>query len=213
MRAWIIDTSTERGLIAFVENHRVYFAKELPFGYNQSKSLMPELQKACEMLQLTASQIDCIGVGVGPGSYTGIRIGVAVAKALSYAWYVPLIGFCSLEGFIPKEDACFAAIIDAKIGGAYLLKGELVQGKVHYLSQPEVTPLDQLGEKLQNTPILVTPNCQILKGKVESLYPQAAWQWEETAPSAEHIRSIVRAKYEKGEGSFDGSVELLYLRH
>ncbi len=213
MRAWIIETSTERGLITFLEGEMIRFVKELPLGYNQSKSLMTELQQAYQSLNLLPSQFDCIGVGVGPGSYTGIRIGVAVAKTLAYAWQLPLIGFCSLEAFIPRnEEGAFAALIDAKIGGAYFLKGVATEGSIQYVSTPQVCPLDQLGFHLQDTKTLITPYTKTLKEKIDVWYPKACWQWIEASPSAKHMGLLIRAKYQQGEWSRQGHLKLLYLR-
>lgn len=213
MLAWVIETSTERGLLALIEDGKVRFAKELPFGYNQSKHLMPELQQAYQTLQIDSKKLSCIGVGIGPGSYTGIRIGVAVAKTLAYAWQVPLVGFCSLEAFIPSEpNTAFAALIDAKIGGAYVLKGVTHKENVQYTSTPHVCPLEQLGSQLEDVQVLVTPYSKNLKNKMDQIYPTAAWTWSEVAPSAKHIGALVYAKYQRGEMSHNGHLELLYLR-
>jgi tRNA threonylcarbamoyl adenosine modification protein YeaZ len=210
MQALIIETSTERGLIALSEDNQVKAVKELPFGYQQSKFLMSELEQLLK--DQTAHSFDCIGVGVGPGSYTGIRIGASVAKALAYAWKLPLIGFSSLEAFIPKEQGLFAAVFDAKISGVYFLKGLKERQQISYLSEPSISPLAELNLHWQEIEFLVTPYEKNIKSKIHQLYPQASWKWEEVSPNAEQLASRIAEKYRLQEWSLDGRLELLYLR-
>jgi tRNA threonylcarbamoyladenosine biosynthesis protein TsaB len=208
----LIETSTERGVVALFEGTTLLIEKILPFGYNQSQHLMTELQACFSACQMQPKQLDYIGIGVGPGSYTGIRIGVAVAKGIAYACQIPLVGFSSLEGFIPNQAASFAALIDAKIGGAYVLVGKKEGKEVVYHSEPEVCPLEQLEERLKNISVLVTPSQKMIRPKIEKLYPNRQWEWEEREPDVLHLGSLVQQKYQKGEISLDGRMELLYLR-
>lgn len=214
MRALLIETSTERGLIALIENQKVVVSKELPFGYNQSKYLMPELDHIVQSYGLNRHNLDCIAVGIGPGSYTGIRIGVSVAKSLAYAWQLPLIGFSSLLAFIPmdRSDITFAAMIDAKISGAYLLKGQMKHQQVFYEGEPRVCSLDLLQHVLEGVKVLVTPYSQVLSAKLLNLYPHLDWVWEEVPPSAVHLAEIIHQKYQNKDYSLDGRLELMYLR-
>ena len=123
MLTLLIEASTERGMIAILDKENILFHEELPFGYNNSKYLLPTIEKALHVTNLSVKQLSTIAVGIGPGSYTGIRIAAATAKALSYACKIPLVGICTLEGFVPNRDGSFATIIDAKISGTYLIKG------------------------------------------------------------------------------------------
>lgn len=173
----LIETSTERGLIALGSTHHIYFHEELPFGLNQSRHLMPELQRH---LQENASvTMDAIAVGIGPGSYTGMRLGVSVAQALAYSWNIPLVGVYSLCGFVPKITThVFASIIDARISGAYVLKnGD---------KDPQVVPLNQMSEFLGEITHLVTPCAKPLQEKLEIQFGKK-WSFEERAPCAEAL--------------------------
>jgi tRNA threonylcarbamoyl adenosine modification protein YeaZ len=110
----ILETSSEKGCLILAENGTPIAVRHLPAGPALSKSLALEVKA---LLQEKA--VDCVAVGIGPGSYTGIRVGIALAKALSYGWKVPLVGFCSLEAFGPPP-----VVVDAKSGGFYLLLGK-----------------------------------------------------------------------------------------
>lgn len=110
----ILETSSEKGCLVLAKNREPIAFKPLPGGPELSKSL------AIEVKNFLNGQIpDLIAVGTGPGSYTGIRVGAALAKALSYGWKVPLIGFCSLKAFGPGP-----VLVDARMGGFYALIDE-----------------------------------------------------------------------------------------
>lgn len=213
IRFLLIETSTERGLLAGMQDEEILFSEELPFGLNQSRFLMPKLGAILQAHGWKGSELTCIGVGVGPGSYTGIRIGAAVAQALAYTWNIPLIGVPSLDGFIPSQkNVTFAAIIDARIGGAYIRKGYCSESGIQYLSEPLICPLEELGECLADVKVLVSPSSQTLKNKLDHLYPDQAWEWEEKAPSALSLGHSIRLAYRQGLWKQRGHLDLLYLR-
>lgn len=209
----IIETSTEKGLIACIQNQQVVFVKELPCGLNQSKFLMPELEAYLQTYQIKLSNLSFIGVGVGPGSYTGIRVGVAVAQSLAFSWNLPVVGVPSLNGFVPKNfRGSFAALIDARVAGAYVLKGIQTDEGIVYLAEPEVCPLEQLPEYLKEITHLVTPLSQSLQAKLTRLFPHQTWQWEERFPCIEALSKSMEAAYKQGRTSKAGELNLLYLR-
>lgn len=212
MKSLIIETSTERGLVAVANDTRILSSCDLPFGLQNSTFLLPTIQKILSELNLKASDLDLIITGIGPGSYTGIRVGAITAKTFSYSCKKPLVGICTLKGFVPKAKGMFAAIIDAKIGGVYLLKGKRVGDNVEYLSEPFVCPLGELQDHIKDVKTFVTPNSQRLRGLLSELYPGLEWCWEEVAPCAQHFLDLGLTAFREGKYSTDGQLELLYLR-
>lgn len=174
--------------------------------------MLPAIEKGLKEHGVNSQNLAFIAVGIGPGSYTGIRVGAIAAKTLSYAWKLPLIGVCSLESFIPNDDCSFAAIIDAKIGGAYVMKGKKERGAVAFSGQPQVLELEKLNEFLSDVEALITPVSGPLKQKLQQMYPQATWKWEERAPDPMQMLEAAEANFKKGEYTLDGHLELLYLR-
>jgi len=213
MRYLVVDTCTERGIIAYGSHEEVLFETELPFGLNQSKFLMPALQEAFKPFGIPP-EIEAIGVGMGPGSYTGIRIGVALAQALAYGWEVPLIGIPSLQGFFPSvTSAHFAAILDARIGGVYFQKGTKRGDEVHYEQEPRNCPLEEFAGQIAGVTHLVSPCIHSLQAKLGKLFPHAGWIWEERSPSARLLLKHVARKHAKGEEIMPPQhLNLLYLR-
>ncbi len=95
------DTSTDSTALCIGErtNDSVTVLLERDFEAPRASlsRLLPELQEALARAQLVASDIDEVVVGLGPGSFTGVRIGVAMAKGLSHSLGVPLYGVGTLD--------------------------------------------------------------------------------------------------------------------
>lgn len=214
MRILLIDTCTERGIIAYGDASNLIFARELPFGSAQSKYLMPWIEEEFKAYGWPPP-LDLIGVGIGPGSYTGIRLGVSAAQALAYAWKVPLVGVSSFDGFIPsKRGVAYAAIMDARIAGAYVQKGKLDEEGKQSRENPLVVSIDEVGAILNDVRYLVTPNSKGLPKKLCEKYPEAQWDWEEKGPSAEYLMRSIEENYREGKhlATPPQHLELLYLR-
>lgn len=207
MNFLIIDTSTERGVLAYCKNSLVYHSHFLPFGLNQSKTLMTDLQNLVSALPFPL-ELDAIGVTIGPGSYTGIRIGVAVAQSLAYVWKLPLIGVPSLHGFVPTEEGDYSAVIDARIGGVYFLEGKKEKEKIIYKGKPQVISLLEAQELLKNCPCFVTPYAFFLKEKLK-----ITGKWEEQGPSVQALANSLIKQFQKNNMVYPpSSLSLLYLR-
>lgn len=199
--ALLIETATERGLVALVKGSEVIQAIPLPFGLQNSKTLLPTIDFLLKEHSVLPKELSFVGVGVGPGSYTGLRVGVAAAKGIAFACNLPLIAFSSLEAFMPEEPDLFAVMFDAKIGGAYLLeKG----------GTSKVLPLEEI--TLDPGTIVITPQANPLRKKWEKLYPELHLNWVEQGPIPQKIAKIAWEKWEKKEYSPDGEVEIQYLR-
>ncbi|MFI5333967.1 MAG: tRNA (adenosine(37)-N6)-threonylcarbamoyltransferase complex dimerization subunit type 1 TsaB [Chlamydiales bacterium] len=103
MTALLIETSTQDAAIALLEKKDLLTHVPLPGNKELSKLLIPGIQQ----LLRTGKKLDYIAVGIGPGSYTGTRVGVTVAQTLSFALKIPLIGFPS--ALVKEQDLAPAA--------------------------------------------------------------------------------------------------------
>lgn len=213
MHFLLIDTSTERGVIAYGNQNEIIFSKELPFGPSQSKYLLPYLSEALQAYG-DLSLLKGIGVGMGPGSYTGIRLGVSVAQGLAYSWKVPLIGVSSLEGFVPSQPLHkYAAVLDARIGGVYYQTTEIDREGIYHQSSPQVAPLEDMREALKDISHLVTPHAKSLQFKCNESYPDNDWIWEERAPSVPMLLQRIERAYVEGRVKTPPEhLDILYLR-
>ena len=174
----------------------------LPFGIQNSQALFAELDALFKTSGIDRKTLKLIVCGSGPGSYTGMRVAAATAKALSFALKIPLVGVSTLTGLLPSKEGGFAALSDAKISGVYLLKGVREREEVRYLCEPMAVSIPDLAPHLQDVSTLVTLSAS-LHAKVASELP-----WEETHLSAQAMMRQALIKYSQGIAPF----EILYLR-
>jgi len=179
----ILETSGEKSCLILAENDRPIAFIALPGGPSLSKFLALEVKTLLGPLKP-----DLIAVGIGPGSYTGIRVGAALAKGLSYGWKVPLMGFCSLKAFGPAP-----VLVDARSGGFYALLES---------SAEIVHPLDP---RLASLPEIRSPHPELIQKRL-ALGPILT----ETTPSPDLLAKLIWGQFLE-EGA--SPLELNYLSH
>ena len=92
------DTSTPNGRCSFLGSTGTTEEETLLSGdVRISKTLLPQVEQLLSSRNLRADMIQAIGVSIGPGTFTGLRVGLSCAKGLSLGWGCPLYGFSSLE--------------------------------------------------------------------------------------------------------------------
>jgi len=117
-----IETSTNVCSVALSENATCLFSTSNADGMNHAALLSGFIAEALEALKPMNKKLDAIAVSSGPGSYTGLRIGVSTAKGLCYGYGIPLIAVSTLEVLTvqalqlaeDKENALFCPMIDAR---------------------------------------------------------------------------------------------------
>lgn len=113
-----IETATKNCSVSIAKDGETLICKEIAEqGYSHAEKLHVFISEALEAIQLKFSDLTAIAVSQGPGSYTGLRIGVSAAKGLCYALTIPLIAVDTLEilaSAISVEDAVVVPMIDAR---------------------------------------------------------------------------------------------------
>jgi len=139
----LLDTSTDLLVLGlFTRQGEIVASNVLSHANNLSKTLLPSLQVLVETQGCTPRDLCSIAVGIGPGSYTGTRVGVAVAKSLAFALQIPLQGFPSQLAFIPPSvKGEFSFLVPARSGNVFVLQGSLFDKKLrvhpHFFTTPE----------------------------------------------------------------------------
>jgi tRNA threonylcarbamoyladenosine biosynthesis protein TsaB len=117
-----IDTSSETVSIALIEDQTIRAEFFLNTGLNHSRILLPTIQHIYNMAALTIDTTDLFACTVGPGSFTGLRIGVGTIKGMALATNKPIIGVSTLEALasnVQGVSANICPIIDARRGQVY----------------------------------------------------------------------------------------------
>jgi tRNA threonylcarbamoyl adenosine modification protein YeaZ len=120
MLAW--DTCTEDGVIAVSENDAILGGSRFRTVKGHAGWLMPLVDAALKAAAREPRNIDMIAAGIGPGGYTGVKVGVSTAKALALALGVPLIGVPTLDllaAHAPDGRGPVLACMDARQGLVY----------------------------------------------------------------------------------------------
>ena len=112
-----IDTSTPIGSVALIDDDNIVAEHTLNIVQAHSSRLMPAIDTVLKWGEVTPDALDGCAVGIGPGSFTGIRIGVATAKSLCYAVDKPIVGVSTLEAIaynLRWTDGFVCPILDAR---------------------------------------------------------------------------------------------------
>lgn len=111
MKILAIESSAKAASVALVEDGRLLAQNVQHAGLTHSRTLLPMLHSLLDGLGLELADIDKIAVAHGPGSFTGLRIGVATAKGLAYGAEKPLVGVSSLEAMAHQAKHLGAGLI------------------------------------------------------------------------------------------------------
>lgn len=110
-----IETATTVCSVAIAHDGKLLALQEINAGFSHSENLTVFIQKASEEAGIKLNEIDAIAVSKGPGSYTGLRIGVSTAKGLCYAMKKPLIAIPTLQSlagcYLISHDSILATIL------------------------------------------------------------------------------------------------------
>ena len=213
MNALLIETSTEKSGLALYANSQFLFKEYLPTGLQSSQHLLPVLEEKLRTYRFSPTQLDQIICGIGPGSYTGIRVGAITAKTLAFALNKPVMGVSTLKWFIPQQEGKFVVLIDAKIGGVYVIKGSKNKHEIVYESEPSLCPLNELRAYLGDSNWhILSPNLSQVRERIIQELPDLSVTWEETCPNFEHVASLRNSKDLGLIHGTQASLELLYLR-
>ena len=117
-----IDTSTPIGSVALIDGEHIVAEHTLNIVQAHSSRLMPAIDTVLKWGDITAAELDGCAVGTGPGSFTGIRIGIATIKSLCYALDKPIVGVSTLEAIaynLRWNEGLICPILDARRNEVY----------------------------------------------------------------------------------------------
>lgn len=138
MKILAIDTSNQPLSVAVLDDENLLATKTTNVSRNHSVTLMPTIQEILKGCKITVQDIDRFVVAQGPGSYTGLRIGVTAAKVLASTLNKELVGVSSLKvvaaNIFPQEDCLIIPYFDARnqnvFAAAYQWKNGILETKI-----------------------------------------------------------------------------------
>jgi len=146
-----LDTSSRACSCAVFDGAKLVAEGYLNGGLTHSATLTMLVENTLSTARLKFADIDCIAVSAGPGSYTGLRIGLAAAKGMAMGRNIPCIAVSTLMALaynLTMFQGAVCAALDARAGQVYAAMFEAKDGNITRLTEDKAMTLSELGEIL-----------------------------------------------------------------
>ena len=208
-----IETATTNCSVALAKNGKtIALVEDNDKGYSHSERLHVYIQYVIDTSKIKLEDLDAIGVSKGPGSYTGLRIGVSAAKGLCYALDIPLISVLTLEALVKQvnvERGIIVPMLDARrmevYSSIFNFKHNLIRE-----TQAEVLTEDSFKEELYNDTVTFIGS-GVDKSKSIITHKNAKFI-EDRLPSAKEMSMLSYEKYKKSDTENVAYFEPYYLK-
>ena len=163
-----IDTASSVSSVAVASEGKLQAEVTVEAGRTHSETLLSHIEGALSFAGVERSALTGVAVSIGPGSFTGLRIGLATAKAIAYGLGIPLVGVSTLAALalaVPVPDVHTLALMDAQKGNAYAGLYEWRDGSLHEVRPVRVAPLaEAIAEAAdRGKPVLLTGELAVKK--------------------------------------------------
>lgn len=217
MKILSIDTSSSICSVSILEDKEVIKEKENNDIKTHSQKLMPLIDELFNECNIKLKDIDLIACCVGPGSFTGVRIGVSTVKAFADVMNIPVIGVTSLEGlaYNVKKYGYICSLIDAKNNNVYFGLFEFENDQYKIINKLKADNINNIIDELKqyNNITFVGDGAAIYKDIIEKKLSNCKFVDskfnEQTSVSIAHI---ARKLYENGENGTSENLIPIYLR-
>lgn len=152
MRIFVLDASTQVASAAMMEDGKLVYEANLITGLTHSEKLMPLIDQAFTITGWTPDSVDVYGAVEGPGSFTGLRIGIATLKGLAQAANKPVTGVGTLDVLamnVPFFTGIVAPILDARRGEVYSALFHWHDGRLVRETGDLAIPLEELMDEIE----------------------------------------------------------------
>ncbi|MFQ1741522.1 tRNA (adenosine(37)-N6)-threonylcarbamoyltransferase complex dimerization subunit type 1 TsaB [Aeromonas sp. 600774] len=213
-----VDTATEACSAALLVGDKLFSRwEEAPRDH--TRKILPMVQAVLEDAGISLSDLDAIAFGRGPGSFTGVRIGISVAQGLAFGAGVPLIGISTLaamaQGAYRLDDAQqVLTAIDARMNEVYFGRYELIDGRMQLVGDEVVSEPAALVEvrgKLAGPVTCVGTGFETYGETLSGLADELAVS-QVRFPAAEDMLPLARAAWLAGEAVPVEQATPVYLR-
>ena len=205
------ETSAKAASVALLDEHKLLGESYQNTGLTHSQTLMVMAQDLLKQCGKTVSDITAVAVAEGPGSFTGVRIGVAAAKGMSWGAELPCYGVSTLEAMAQSLGAWQGYVcpcMDARRSQVYNALFYVNQGKLERITQDRAIALAELAEELKalEGPVFLVGDgaklChQTLKETVPSLVLPPEHRQHQRAVGVAMLAAEKIAAGEQGDGN------------
>lgn len=209
------DTAQGALSAAIMDGEGVLASSFEPRTRGHAEALMPLLETVLAEAALGFADLDALAVTIGPGTFTGLRVGLAAARGLALARSLPLVGLTTLEAVAEpagaEADETCIALFDARRDEVYM---QAFASSLAPLTPPLLVPLD---EAMTHLPpgklVLVGTGAELLSARLEAAGRAFRLSPAKPQPEAQAVGRIALARIaEQGLGAFRVAPEPLYIR-
>ena len=176
MKVLALDTSALTATAAIMKDSRIIAEVSFTTGLTHSQTIMPMVDYCLKGAGLEAADIDLFAVSSGPGSFTGLRIGVGTIKALAYACEKPCVGVPTLLGLAHNiaGDGLIVPIMDARRGQVYCAAYERRGDKLTEVLPPDALDITDLCARLDAGALFVGDGVEPHRDKITEIMKEKA---------------------------------------
>jgi len=222
MRILAFDTSTEISSIALAHEQGLIGEYNLANKMDLSQRMLPNIMAMLKDCRMELSDLDAIGVSLGPGSFTGLRIGVVTAKTFAQALNIPIVGIVSLDilahqfDYLPYKLVC--PVIKVRKGEVYYAFYRTHSGGLERISEYEAEPVEKLVEyarQIEGGEIIFCGDAleanfsELQAGLGDRFVPASAWL---CYPKASVLAKLAMSRLASGESDNPLSLVPFYIR-
>jgi len=209
-----LETATTNCSVALASDGKVVASRSINSGYSHSEKINVFIQEVIAQAGVTLKDLQAVAVSSGPGSYTGLRIGISTAKGLCYALDIPLIAVNTLDamaqGFNAGKDELIVPMIDARRMEVY---SAVYDSEKKRVSEIEAIVVDnQYYSNFRSEKKLVlagdgADKCQALFQNESSIIIQTSF-----VPQAEFMAELAEQKFQNSDIENVALFEPFYLK-
>lgn len=217
MKILALDSTAVVGTVALCEDERLIAHYTLNTGNTHSQTLLPMIESALSMAEWEIDDIDLFAVSQGPGSFTGVRIGVATVKGLAFGKNIPCVGVSTLEALaynLRYRDGVICPVMNARRAQVYNALFSCKDGVLTRLCPDRAISISELDAELcsMDQPVyLVGDGYDItLEGFIKTTAKPVPEQLR--FQSGYSVGLCGLEAYKRGEATDDASLAVVYLR-
>ena len=172
MKILAIDTSPLTATAAILSEDRLIGEISTTTKLTHSQTIMPMIDELLKKVSIDITDIDLFACSEGPGSFTGLRIGIGTIKGLAYGLGKPVVGVSTLEALahnIDVTDLVICPIMDARRGQVYNGLYKYNDGRLTCIEEPRALSIEELCQELTERTIFVGDGVNVHKEKIKEL--------------------------------------------
>jgi tRNA threonylcarbamoyladenosine biosynthesis protein TsaB len=213
-----INTSTLKGSVALMSENGLVCEYMLDVQITHSERLLPSIDRLLQESGVGLPDLSGVAVSVGPGSFTGLRIGLATAKGLALAASLRLWGIPTLEAMARNLPFCrypICPLLNARKGEVYWALYGFVGGELRQMEEEKVSPPEVMARQIQSETVFLGDGSVDYRAQIEEILREKAL----FAPmAARNVRASVIAemgmeRLRRGEQDDLASLVPRYIRH